>query len=100
MRKCKVKNCTNDIGGEDTKCGDLCVDHWKQKSSSSYRNTTDDPYTYGGGPAFDDPTEEEINQMKEQIFQKNTEKLTVPDENPYIPRIHSVPTKILDSIRE
>ena len=65
--QCKVRGCTNPIGGTGTKCGDLCHVHWAEKSSSSLRRIIDDPEKQGGGPEPGDPTIEEIRAMTAEI---------------------------------
>ena len=72
---CKARNCLNLKGGPETKCGDLCHECWAKKSSSSYLNTIDDPTKKGAGPNFDDPTLEEIEELKEAIKKQNDLKL-------------------------
>lgn len=82
---CKARNCTNLKGGPSTKCGDLCHDCWAKKSSSSYVNITDDPNKTGAGPNFDDPSIEEIEEMKALIRKQNEEKLS-PSNDIYRPK--------------
>ncbi len=77
---CKARNCNNIKGGPETKCGDLCHDCWSKKSSSSYSKITDDPSKKGTGPNFDDPSLEEIEEMKDLIKKQNDEKLRPSNE--------------------
>lgn len=70
--QCKVTGCENPIGGTGTKCGDLCHQHWAEKSSSSLRRVIDDPEKPGGGPEPGDPTTEEIWRLAAEIRKNKT----------------------------
>lgn len=87
---CKVRGCNNSIGGEGTKCGDLCHEHWAEKSSSSLRRVVDDPSKAGGGPEPGDPTIQEIAEMTKLIRETKIShrNLEVEDSGPRIYRLH------------